>query len=51
MGCNCGKKNRSTVQYIVNYTTGGSTTFSSLREAQEDLNAKKGAGRISKVRG
>lgn len=50
MGCNCGKKKR-TVQYVVNYTNGGSSTFSSLREAQEDLQAKSGQGRISKVRG
>lgn len=51
MGCGCGKGKKRTVQYVVKYTDGGSTTFGSLREAQEDLQAKNGAGRISKVRG
>ena len=50
MGCGCNKGKKRTVKYVVNYSGGGSTTFGSLREAQEDLQARNGQGRISKVR-
>lgn len=50
MGCgSCGKSRRN-IEYKVKYHAGGESTFKSLREAQDDLKAHQGEGRISKVR-
>lgn len=50
MGCNCGKSRNQKIEYRVNYNDGGSSTFSTLKEAQNDLRSHSGAGRISKIR-
>lgn len=50
MGCNCGGAKNRKIEYRVNYTGGGSSTFATLKEAQNDLRSHNGDGRISKIR-